>query len=150
MTTPERVQAYEELRRVCAEQGWKCTPQRLAVYAHLRGNLTHPSVNAVWEAVREEIPSITRESVFRILTELSGIGLIARLDKIVDARFDGRADDHGHLVCERCGCVMDFELPSGLPLPESLHGFRARHTELRISGLCASCAAALSAEEERK
>ena len=80
MATTERVQAYEELRRVCAERGWKCTPQRLAVYAHLRGNLTHPSVNEIWEAVREELPSITRESVFRILTELSGADIASGQD----------------------------------------------------------------------
>ena len=134
---------YKDFQLLCQAHGFRCTPQRFAVFSFMKDNLTHPDVNRIWEKVRESIPTITRESVFRILTELVDSGVISRMDKIADARFDGRVCDHGHLICERCGSVVDFDLPVSSLLPQDMHGFTTWHTELRISGLCASCAAAV-------
>lgn len=130
---------YKDFQELCRAHGFRCTPQRFAVYSYMKDNLTHPDVNRIWEKTRRTIPTITRESVFRILMELSEFGVIHRMDKITDARFDGRVSDHGHLICERCGWVGDIDLPSTPLLSLDMHGFTKRHTELQISGLCASC-----------
>ncbi len=61
---------YQEFQQLCQAHGFRCTPQRFAVYLYMKDNLTHPDVNRIWENVRAGIPSITRESVFRILMEL--------------------------------------------------------------------------------
>lgn len=133
---------YKEFRELCQAHGCRCTPQRLEVYSYMKDNRSHPDVNRIWGKVSRSIPTITRESVFRILMELAEFGVINRMDKITDARFDGRVYDHGHLICERCGSVVDFDLPPVPLLSLDMHGFTTRHTELRISGLCESCAAA--------
>jgi len=131
---------HEEFRKLCSVHQCKCTAQRFAVYACICGNREHPDVDAVWKCVRKRIPSITRESVFRILMEFSEWGIIYRMDKIVHACFDGIAGNHGHFICRECGAILDFELPQGLPEPENDVGFQADHVELRISGICAECA----------
>lgn len=133
---------YAEFRILCQTQGCRCTPQRFAVYSYMKDNRTHPDVNRIWKNISRSIPSITRESVFRILMELADFAVINRMDKISDARFDGRVSDHGHLICERCGSVMDFDLPEKTFFPRDMPGFTTKHMELRISGLCASCSAA--------
>ncbi len=130
----------EEFRTLCLAHGCKFTQQRFAIYSYVKGNRTHPDVNQIWEVVRKTVPSITRESVFRILNELADFGVIGRLDKIINARFDGNGADHGHLICEKCGAIFDFELPASLRELPPFEGFTAKHTELRISGLCAQCA----------
>lgn len=93
-------ETHAEFRNICRKTGWKCTSQRLAVYGFLRGNHTHPDVDTVWGAVRNSLPTITRESVYRILNEFSEAGVIGRLDHIDNARYDSRVDAHGHLICE--------------------------------------------------
>lgn len=130
----------EEFRTLCTTRCCKFTQQRFAIYSYVKGNRTHPDVNQIWENVRQTVPSITRESVFRILNELADFGVIGRLDKIINARFDGNGTDHGHLICENCGAIFDFELPASLRKLPPFEGFIAKHTELRISGLCAQCA----------
>jgi len=130
----------ELFRQLCREHNCKCTAQRFAVYLHVCGNTTHPTVDQVWEKVRQEMPGITRESVFRILTELAEWGVITRLDKIVNARFDGIPGNHGHFICRKCGAIADFPLPETLPVLPAGTGFRMEHVELRIGGLCAACA----------
>ncbi|MBO4630848.1 MAG: transcriptional repressor, partial [Lentisphaeria bacterium] len=58
-------EAYSAFRQLCMEHGFKCTQQRFAVYQVMKGNRSHPNVDQIWHQVQREIPSITRESVFR-------------------------------------------------------------------------------------
>ena len=142
MLTTKAQEEKEELdfREMCVVHGCKCTRQRRAVYHYLRGNGLHPTVNQVWEAVRKVIPSTTRESVFRILTEMAEFGEIARMDKIYNARFDSRVSEHGHVICQRCGKVVDFDLTAPLPPVPEFPGFTGLHREYRLYGLCTECA----------
>ncbi len=128
-----------EFRELCTAHGCKCTRQRRAVYQFLKGNETHPTVNQVWEAVRKKIPTITRESVFRILSEFVEFGIAARMDKVFNARFDSNAADHGHAICIHCGKILDIPLPT-LPVPGQIPGFAQLHTEYRLWGVCQECA----------
>ena len=132
---------HEQFRELCRSHGLKCTSQRFAVYDYVAGNQSHPTVDEVWQSVRSRVPSITRESVFRILMELADMGIVYRMDRIINARFDGLPYSHGHLICNKCGAIIDFELPKELSVPGTLQGFQASRMELRISGLCAQCAA---------
>ena len=131
----------QEFQDLCRRSGWKCTAQRLKVYEFLKDNLTHPDVDSVWQAVREHLPTITRESVYRILNEFAGQGLICRLDHIDNARYDSRTDAHGHFICERCGWIADFNWPEGAALQPAAELGRVTHREIRLLGLCAQCAA---------
>ena len=125
---------------LCKAHGCKSTPQRYAVYRYIYGNTSHPDVNTIWMNVRQTIPSITRESVFRILNEFVEFGVIERMTKFSDTRFDGSAVNHGHMICERCGAIIDFDLPEVLMDFNPSDSFVTRHVELQISGLCANCA----------
>lgn len=129
---------HEKFKDLCHAYHCKCTTQRFAVYEYICGNTAHPTVDHVWQAVKRKHPSITRESVFRILTEFSEWGLISRMDKIENARFDGISGNHGHLICRKCGKIQDFNLPPEIQLPDSAD-FEVDHIELRISGFCPGC-----------
>ena len=122
----------------CREHGFKCTAQRLAVFASVRAATGHPSVDEVWGAVRRNIQTITRESVYRILNEFAEVGLIGRLDSLASARYDTNASPHTHFICERCGKIIDYPMPNGIPIPEGIAG-TSRHLELRITGVCGEC-----------
>jgi len=130
----------EKFKELCRAHYCRCTNQRIAVYEFICGNREHPDVDRVWQAVREKMPSITRESVFRILMELAEWGIVYRMDKIINARFDGVPHPHGHFICRECGAVIDFKLPEQVALPAETNGFLCDHVELRISGICAACA----------
>ena len=79
----------------CRERGLKCTAQRIAVFAAVRRVMgRHPSVDGIWEAVKKSIPTVTRESVYRILNELDALGIVARLDSLSELRVTG--------ICDKC------------------------------------------------
>lgn len=150
MKTETADKTLEEFKQLCRAHGCKCTPQRYAVYRYICGNLLHPDVNTVWSHVSQEIPSITRESVFRILNEFVEFGVIGRVTKVSETRFDGRAENHGHMICEKCGAVIDFDLPDSLKDFSASESFLTKHIELQISGLCEKCAQDSNAHTAKK
>jgi len=122
----------------CREHGLKCTAQRLAVFSVVRQSKSHPSVDETLAEVRKTVPTVTRDSVYRILNEFSALGLITRLDALSAARYDTWLGPHAHFVCEVCGGITDYPLPGALPLPVGMEGER-HHLELRITGVCKKC-----------
>lgn len=135
--TPERHQTF---LNICRSVGWKCTSQRLAVYDFLCDNRMHPDVDTVWSAVRQTLSAITRESVYRILNELSNKNIISRLDHIENARYDSRTLPHGHFICEKCGVITDFDLSKGEHFPLVNVPGKVHHLEFRAVGICEHCA----------
>lgn len=132
------VLTMEEFPAFCRKHGLKCTAQRLAVFAAIRNSHCHPSVDETWTRVRKSIPTVTRDSVYRILNEFSSVGLVTRMDALSAARYDTRLGPHAHFICEKCGKIIDYPLPSGLPIPEGMP-HEQHHLELRVSGLCDAC-----------
>lgn len=124
----------------CREHGLKCTAQRMAVFASVRAAMGHPSVDETWEDVKKTVPTITRESVYRILNEFAAVDLVGRLDAFPSARYDRNTAPHVHFICEACGHVYDYPMPEGVVLPAAMKGER-HHLELRVTGICEACLA---------
>ena len=132
-------ETHQRFLEICRKVGWKCTCQRLAVYDFLYNNQTHPDVDDVWRSVRSTLPAITRESVYRILNELSTNAIICRIDHIESARYDSRTNPHGHFICEGCGMISDFDLQAGEHFPQVTVSGKIHHMEFRMVGLCENC-----------
>src|SRR4030042_1284892 len=100
--------------------GLKRTPQRLTVYAVLAGRRDHPTVREILSAVRRALPTVSADTVYRTLMNLSEAGLCLALDGLGDARrFDPCTGAHHHFHCTGCGRVFDVDYPAfdRLPLP---------------------------------
>lgn len=130
---------HQGFATLCRKNGWRCTPQRQAVYEFVNGNLSHPDVDTVWEQVKKRIPSITRESVYRLLNEFTQKGILHRLDNVPSARYDSQTAPHGHFICEACAQIQDFKIPADFPMPTKAAKGTVRHIELRFSGICGKC-----------
>ena len=132
----------QEFRDRCSETGMRATAPRLTVYRIVRDNRDHPAVDRVWEAAKAELPTISRESVYRILNDFVAHGIIAMLDRSdVVARYDSNPKRHDHFFCTQCGRVFDFEASELLeliaPLADKLG--RIAHIEARVQGICCEC-----------
>jgi Fe2+ or Zn2+ uptake regulation protein len=101
------------LRNALEQAGWRCTRQRVAIYAYLRGVDCHPTAEQVFAAVRQRIPNLGLATVYKALEALVDVGLAARVadDAGGPTRYDGRSEAHYHLRDERTGQVSDLHLP---------------------------------------
>lgn len=133
----------EELfREVCVQNNWRRTAQRYAVFEYIVDNVTHPTVEEVWRQVREKLPLISLDSVYRILDEFSGIKLVRRFENSRMVRYDPNLARHDHFVCSRCGRIFDFDCGAlgGLPQKCERLGTAVSH-EVTVWGVCEECQA---------
>jgi Fur family transcriptional regulator, stress-responsive regulator len=135
----------DELTQLFRANGRKVTAQRQCIFRVLQGDVTHPSAEAVFEAARRDVETISLKTVYQTLNDLSELGEILSLDVGTGmTRFDPNVDDaHHHVVCRRCGKVRDvyadfpdISLPDGSDL-----GFEVGSAEIIFRGLCAECVA---------
>lgn len=133
----------DETRRMFAARGLKLTHQRLEVFCELAAAKDHPCAETVWRRVRERVPTISLDTVYRTLAVLREYGLAARVPVDGDmARFDGDTAPHHHLACECCGRIDDLPLgefdPAVLPDAVSAWG-RVRDAQVVVRGICRRC-----------
>jgi Fe2+ or Zn2+ uptake regulation protein len=133
----------EELTDLFRASGRKMTAQRQCIFRVLQGDVTHPSAETVYEAVRTEMATISLKTVYQTLYELAELGEIAALDLGTGmVRFDPNVDGaHHHLVCRSCGKVRDLFVEfSGLSVPAGEdQGYEVRSAEVVFRGLCEEC-----------
>jgi len=134
---------YGELAKILRERGLKVTPQRIAVFAILRGLTSHPSADEVYHTVVDGYPNISFDTVNRTLRTFAEIGLLEIIETPEGVRrFDTQVHPHHHIHCIHCGRIIDFENPDfdDLSVPDDLTA-RYRISKLRVSlqGTCPEC-----------
>jgi Fur family ferric uptake transcriptional regulator/Fur family peroxide stress response transcriptional regulator len=127
------------------ERGQRVTPQRLMV-ARVLGDLDrHVTAEVVFDEVSRRMPGVSLPTVYATLELLEGIGLIHRVASERGAViYDPRTEAHHHLVCRRCGVIVDVDAPveaDALLSAARSAGFAPDHAQVVVRGLCADCAA---------
>ncbi|MCC8107917.1 MAG: transcriptional repressor [Planctomycetes bacterium] len=125
---------------LCREHGWRRTAQRRAVFNLLCGDRSHPTVDAVWQDVKETLPEISLDSVYRILDDFSGVGLVRRLTANKVIRYDADTSPHEHFLCQRCQRLFDFSGLDPKPLDNACRRFgQVTAIEVTVHGICRDC-----------
>jgi Fur family peroxide stress response transcriptional regulator len=139
---PVTVEArLDRLKSACREQGVRMTHQRLEIYREVARTGEHPDAETIFKRVRNRMPTISHDTVYRTLSFLETMGSVNRIDPTGGrARFDANTDEHHHFVCKECGRVSDVYINEPIPLPggiEELGRAESRHVQIR--GLCNNC-----------
>jgi len=129
----------EQLR----SRGRRVTRQRLAVLNAVERS-PHSVAEDIAAAVRTDLPDITVQSVYVVLSDLTETGLLRRIELPKNpARYETRvADNHHHAVCTGCGRIEDVDCAVGHApclTPSDAHGMAIQIADVLYQGLCADC-----------
>jgi Fur family peroxide stress response transcriptional regulator len=95
--------------------------------------------------VRERVPTVSLDTVYRTLWWLKDLGFITALGSPRErTRFDANLRQHHHFICVRCGLTRDFysDRLDNLELPESVKSIGQVETmQVEVKGVCIDCAA---------
>jgi Fe2+ or Zn2+ uptake regulation protein len=131
------------LRPLRQEPFMKYSKQRELILHTVLENPIHPTADTVYEQVRQVNPRISLGTVYRNLNFLSELGILKKISMPVGSdRFDGRLDDHYHMICDCCGQVFDVECDALQELDSQimhLQGFQVLKHHLILSGICRDC-----------
>lgn len=125
------------------ESGVRITPQRHAVLDYLLTSETHPTADEIYKALANKFPNMSVATVYNNLRVLKKIGLVRELTYGDDSsRFDCNMTDHYHILCNKCGKIVDFHYPSldeVESLAEQVTGFEVSYHRMELYGKCESC-----------
>jgi Fur family ferric uptake transcriptional regulator len=126
-------------------QGLKVTQPRRAVVETVFSLPAHFEAADLWAALRGVVSSAA--TVYRTLELLEQAGLVRRVSfGEAHAHYEhtlGR-EDHGHLVCQSCGQVVEFSDPGLQDLVAKAaqrQGFSLAQAVVQGYGLCPACRA---------
>src|SRR5436309_7237549 len=89
------------------------TKQRRSVLRVIRGSVKHLTANEVFGHARRILPGISFATVYNSLRYLKNQRLIGDVRFGTDAaRYDRNLTRHDHALCDRCGKLIDLDLPA--------------------------------------
>ena len=122
-----------------SEYGIRPSVQRLAIMRYLQKNRIHPTADEVFEALRRQIPTLSKTTVYNTLKLFvdHGAATYVGIDE-KNARFDGFTEPHAHFRCKRCGKIIDLPMNPKDMLPTDFKG-QIDESYFYIKGLCGEC-----------
>lgn len=130
----------KQTAEILVSHGIRPSVQRMTVLHYLLGVKTHPTVDAIYQDLLPENPSLSRTTVYNTLQLLSENGLVQTLDFGEGyLRYDADMNPHCHFKCSCCGHVYDLmtappDCSAMLPA-----GFNLKGVQLSLFGTCDKC-----------
>ena len=125
----------------------RVTPQRLAIAEAVLNSTDHPTVQQIYERVRDHFPSMTLATIYSTLGVLQRSGLIQELPFQRMSRYEANMEPHVNLVCIQCENVIDTD--TGQEMVVRLKNRISRQSNFKVAwqrvdfyGWCPRCAEA--------
>ena len=124
------------------KKGLKITAPRLAVLDIFQNSKErHLSAEDVYKEALAKDGDLGLATVYRVLTQLSEVGLLAATNfETGKTTFElNEGGHHDHLVCLRCGLVIEFNDQDIENRQEGIakqHGFRLINHSMALYGVC--------------
>ena len=125
------------------DTGLKINPQRLEILEVLRGNKAHPSADEILHEVRKKFPSTSYSTINSTLDALCQLGEVRKL--AIDPRgprYDPDISIHQHLICKKCGKIVDIprDYHANLQIPAEIRRqFDIEDYHVEFRGICIEC-----------
>jgi len=132
-------------KQVLGSKGFKNTREREIIFKELEGRKDHFNAEKLHSALNRKGTKVSRPTIYRTLKLLEKFHFIERLDIKKNCFYyepTSRKKDHGHLVCQRCGKIMDFTFGSIKNLKSELvkgKVFKADNISIHVFGICEAC-----------
>jgi len=132
----------EEIVLSLREEGFRITPQRIAIVDYLLKTADHPSAEHIHKVIQKGYPMISLSTIYKTLDLLKKRKLVNEIEVEGEARFDAHTDEHINLVCMNCGKIEDVNEDS-LKEIQSKAARKSKYLILKSSfelfGYCSTC-----------
>ena len=124
--------------------GIRVTSQRMLVLQILAEGEGHLDASEIYERARRRDARLSLSTVYRTLGVLKETGIVRELhldDEHHHYELSGR-DEHSHLVCSRCGRVIEVDSAGFAEVAKAkgrAHGFEVTSAHVELTGYCAHC-----------
>jgi Fur family ferric uptake transcriptional regulator len=123
----------------------KNTRERETILKELEVLQDHFNAEKLYSVLNRKGTKVSRPTIYRTLKLLEKYHLIEKLDIKQNCFYYEsifQKKDHGHMICERCGKIIDFPSRSLEILKtevEKEKDFKSANISIQIFGLCRNC-----------
>ena len=142
----DNTKRFETIIQKLRDNGHKITPQRLAIIEILSKSEGHPSVEDIFNEIKEDFPTMSLATVYKNIILIKSIGEVLELGFPNGSnRYDGnRPYAHPHVVCIKCRKIVDPDLESLDDMTKEVAAethFKILNHRLDFFGICSDCMA---------
>ena len=135
---------YETTIQKLRDEGHKITPQRMAIVKILSKSEGHPSVEDIYDQIKEAFPTMSLATIYRNIVLIKSIGEVLELGFPDGSnRYDGNKPyPHPHVICIKCKKIVDPDLGSLDNMKKEVAeetGFEILNHRLDFFGICSKC-----------
>lgn len=135
--------SIEDLSIILKEKGFKVTPQRLAIYDMLKNTKSHPSIDMIYNSLKDNFPTMSLATVYKTVDMLKKLNLVQELNVGEGSfRYDANVASHPHVICYKCHRVDDLEDANFDDLIEKVNkltDYDIKNQKLYFYGYCPQC-----------
>lgn len=134
-----------ELVNLLRDNGYKVTPQRLAIYEALAEQEWHPNAEMLYNKLKPRFTAMSFATVYKTMEILQKLQVVTIMNTGEDSfRYDATMHDHDHIQCTCCGNIMDVKSSTSQQqqLTESVEkntGYTVEKTRFYFYGVCPDC-----------
>jgi Fur family ferric uptake transcriptional regulator len=132
-------------KRYLKEKGMLPSHQREEIFDTFMRTKNHPTVDSLYDVIQKKYPKIGLATVYRTMRIICDADLAREVDFGDGARRFERKfkrHKHYHLICIKCGKIIEVKSPDIERLQEKLagqHDFSATKNTMKIFGVCNKC-----------
>ena len=135
----------EQFRDVLGSRGLRNTRGREVILKELETRRDHFNAEKLYAALNRKGRRVSRPTIYRTLKLLEQLHFIERLDiKKTSFYYEplSHKKDHGHLICQGCGKIVDFPCESLGFLKSEVakeKAFKSDYISIQVFGTCGAC-----------
>jgi Fur family ferric uptake transcriptional regulator len=125
--------------------GLKNTRERETILRELEARKDHFTAEELYFVLNRKGTKVSRPTIYRTLKLLQKYHLIEKLDIKKNCFYYEsilHKKDHGHMICERCGKIIDFPSESFNTLKSEIgkdKNFKLDNISIQVFGVCGNC-----------
>lgn len=141
-----RLELVKMAKNFLVEKGINPSFQRIKIFEYFLKESCHPSVSMVYDQLIEEIPSLSRTTVYntvKLFLDKELLQVVATIDN--QTFYDATVMNHAHLKCKKCEKIIDVHphcREGGelcLLLDENVQGHKIETMQITLNGVCKDC-----------
>ena len=114
--------------------------QRVKILEYLRNYKTHPTADMIYQALVDEMPTLSKTTVYNTLKAFTEKGILVALSLFEnEVRYEYDTEPHVHFKCFKCKKIYDISKTFECLKNSEIEGHKVLEHHINLKGICKNC-----------
>lgn len=114
--------------------------QRVKILEYLRNYKNHPTADMIYQALVEDVPTLSKTTVYNTLKTFAEKGILVTLSLFEnEVRYEYNTNPHIHFKCIKCNKIYDLDKTYDRYEDNIIDGHKITEHHVNLKGICKMC-----------